>query len=182
MTFRKRPSRCSSGGSSLAGLGRDTSFPTDECSPEHLELADGRRAKRVPCSRRSCDRTIVFYHNGCPGVLVNDILRGKLVQDSQETVMVGPTTVMLQWPGYDSPDIRDVGRITVNSKTIQDLAVKLCSALHYFYKRASEIPPSVEAVAWARFSKICLKDIVLASIHFDAGVWVPDFYILRARM
>lgn len=150
--------------------------------PEHLKLADGRRAERVPCPRRSCNRAIAFYYNGRPGVLVNDILRGKLVQDSQETVMIGSITVFLQWPGYDSPDIRDVGSVTVNSKTIQDLAVKLCSAFHSFYTRASEISPSVEAVAWAHFSQISLKDIVLASIHLDAGVWVPDFYILRTRM
>jgi hypothetical protein len=48
--------------------------------------------------------------------------------------------------------------------------------------KPQEIAPSVEAVAWARFSQISLKDIVLASIHFDAGVWVPDFYILQTRI
>jgi hypothetical protein len=48
--------------------------------------------------------------------------------------------------------------------------------------KSQETPPSVEAVAWARFSQISLKDIVLAFIHFDAGVWVPDFYILRTRI
>jgi hypothetical protein len=82
----------------LAGLERETSpHPiTDGSSPEHLKLADGRRAERVPCPRRSCNRTVVFYHNGRPGVLVNDILHGKLVQDSRETVMVESITLFLQ--------------------------------------------------------------------------------------
>ena len=83
---------------SLAGLERETSSRpvTDGCSPELLRLADGRRAERVPCQRRSCNRPIVFYRNGRPGVLINDILHGKLVQDSQETVMAGSITLFLQ--------------------------------------------------------------------------------------
>jgi hypothetical protein len=52
------------------------------------------------------------------------------------SIMYQDLTVNFQWPGYDSPDIRDVGRVTVKSKTIQDLAVKLCSAFHHFYMRA----------------------------------------------
>jgi hypothetical protein len=41
-----------------------------------------------------------------------------------------------------------------------------------------KITPS-EAVSWALFDKINLKDIVLASISLDAGVWIPEFYVLR---
>ncbi|OJA19524.1 hypothetical protein AZE42_03202 [Rhizopogon vesiculosus] len=183
MKFPKMPSRRSSTQSELdSGVGRSTSAPpaVKECFPECIQLADGRIAERVLCPRRSWNRVIQFHYNGHPGIPVGDVFHGKQVQDSQETVgMAGLSTISLQWPGYDSPEMCDVGRVTVSSKTIQDLAVELCTALHSFYTRASKITPSVEDVPWALFSQVSLKDIVLASIHFDAGVWVPNFYVLR---
>jgi len=65
---------------------------------DSLQLADGRSAERVPSSLRpSSVPTITFYHNGYPGILISDIMRGKHVQDSQETVaMAGSSTVALQ--------------------------------------------------------------------------------------
>jgi hypothetical protein len=65
---------------------------------DHLQLADGRSAERVPSPLRpSSEPTIAFYHNGHLGVLISDILHGKHVQDSQETVaMAGSSTIILQ--------------------------------------------------------------------------------------
>lgn len=102
----------------------------------------------------------------------------------------------LQWPCYASGEIRNSGQVKVYPKTKQDLAVGLCNALYSFYKCASvrltpdnpflsksiklqKMPPSVGADAWAFLYQVKIKDIVLASINFDAGVWVPEFYVLQ---
>ncbi|KAG1725546.1 hypothetical protein EDD22DRAFT_961609 [Suillus occidentalis] len=174
MAPQKRNSGQSSGGSSSSSIRCNTPPPsrTKQCLAEHLTLPDGTTAHRVPVPRHSHDRMIPFSDG--PGISIKDILKGGSIQDSPEfDFQTGSRKIVLQWPGYDSLDI------TINSNTKQELAVALCTALHKFYSLASKIQPAVESVPWALFSRVHLGDIMLKSIHWNAGVWVPEFYVLR---
>ncbi|KAG1780565.1 hypothetical protein EV702DRAFT_1078599 [Suillus placidus] len=182
MTPQKRHSGRSFGKSSSLSIEWSTPppSPTTQRLAERFRLPDGTTAHRVPAPCHLHDRTIPFNDNGNPGILVKDILNGGCVQDSPEhDFKAGSLKIVFQWPGYDSSDILHARHITVNPNTIQELAVALCSALHKFYLCASKIRPSVESVPWALFSRVRLGDIMLTSIYWDAGVWVPEFYVLR---
>lgn len=174
MAPQKRNSGQSSGGSSSSSIRWSTPPPsrTKQCLAEYFTLSDGTTAYRVPAPRRSHDRTIPFSDG--PGISIKNILNGGSIQDSPELdFKAGSRKIVLQWPGYDSLDI------TINSNTKQELAAALCTALHKFYSLASKIQPAVESVPWALFSRVHLGDIMLKSLHWNAGVWVPEFYVLR---
>ncbi|KAG1849920.1 hypothetical protein DFJ58DRAFT_794406, partial [Suillus subalutaceus] len=105
---------------------------------------------------------------------------GGHVQDSPERdFKAGSLKIVFQWPGYDFSDVLHARHITINPNTKQELVTALCTALHKFYLSASKITPSVESGSWALSSRVRLGDIMLTSIHFDAGVWFPQFYVLR---
>lgn len=175
MAPQKRHSGQSSGGSSSSSIRCSTPppSPTKQRSAECYTLRDGTMAYRVPAPHHSHDRTIPFSDGG-PGISIKNILNGGSIQDSPKLdFKAGSRKIVLQWPGYDPLDI------TINSNTKQELAVALCTALHKFYSWASKIQPAVESVPWALFSRVRLGDIMLTSIHWNAGVWVPEFYVLR---
>ncbi|KAG1727822.1 hypothetical protein EDB19DRAFT_175019 [Suillus lakei] len=181
MAPQKRHSSQSSRGSSSSSIEWSTPppSPTKERLPDRFTRPDGTTAHRVPTPSHPHHRTIPFYDNGYPGVSVKDIMNGGCVQDIPEPdFKAGRIKIFLQWPGYDSSDILHAGHSTVNPNTTQELAVVLCNALYKFYLCASRIPPSVES-PWALFSRVHLGDIMLTSIHLDAGVWIPEFYVLR---
>ncbi|KAG2147432.1 uncharacterized protein EDB93DRAFT_1147226 [Suillus bovinus] len=182
MAPRKKHSGQSFGESSSSSVERSTPppSPTKRSVTKRITLSDGKTADRVPIPCRSDDPTILFSDNGNPGMSVSNVLNGGHVQDVPEPdFKAGPLTIVLQWPGYDSSEILHDRHITINPNTKQELAVALCTALYKFYTCASKILPSVESVPWALSSRVLLKDIMLMSIHFDAGVWVPEFYVLK---
>lgn len=178
---KRKHSGQSFGQSSSSSVRRNTPPPsptTKQRPTKRLTLSNGTTADRVPAPCHSCDRMIPFSDNGSPGVSVKNILNGGCVQDSPEHgFKAGPHKVVMQWPGYDSSDRR---HITVNPKTKQELVVALCTALHKFYSSVSKMTPSVESDPWTFCSRVRLGDILLTSIHLDAaGVWLPEFYVLR---
>ncbi|KAG1824235.1 hypothetical protein EV424DRAFT_1395875 [Suillus variegatus] len=181
MLPHKRHSGQSFGQSSSSSAGRSTTPPsptTKQRPTKRLTLSNGTTADRVPAPSHSCHRTIPFSDNGNLGVSVGNILNGRRVLDSPEPgFKAGPHKVALQWPGYDAEDRR---HITVNPNTKQELAVAVCTAMHKFYSSASKMTPSVKSDPWTLCSRVRLKDILLTSIHLDAaGVWLPEFYVLR---
>lgn len=186
MAPQKRRSGQSFGESSSSSIKRSTppSSPTKQRSTERFTLPDGSTAHRVPAPSpspsHSCHHTILFYDNGNPGVSVKNVLNGECVQDNPELdFKAGFLKIVFQWPGYDSSDVHTSRHITVNPNTRQELAVALCTALHNFYLSVSKISPSVEFGPWALCSRVRLRNIMLMSLHSNAGMWFPEFYVLR---
>lgn len=180
--LQKRYSSQSSGESSSSSVEWSTPppSPTKQCSAEHLTLPNGTTAHRVPAPCHSHHRTIPFYDNGNPGVSVGNVLSGGCVQDSPEPdFKAGSLKIVFQWPSYDPSDVHPASHITINPNTKRELVTALCSALHKFYFSVAKIPPSVKSCPWALFSRVRLGDIMLTSIRFEAGVWIPEFYVLR---
>ncbi|KAG2125617.1 major facilitator superfamily domain-containing protein [Suillus cothurnatus] len=168
-----------------------------EVAAERLTLPDGQTAHRVPAPCNPLNPTIPFYDNGTPGVSVKNSLKGGCVQGSPEPdFKAGSLKVVFQWPGYDSPNVPHPRHITITSNTKQELTVTGCTELHKFYSslvvgntlknqlwseltKSQKMTPSAASRQWAFSSRVRLGDIILMSLHFDAGVWVPEFYVRR---
>jgi hypothetical protein len=183
MAPQKRYTGESFGESSSSSVKRSTPPPspaTKQCSAERLTLPDGKTAHRVPAPCNSRNPTIPFYDNGTPGVSVKNVLKGGCIQDSPEPdFKAGSLKVVFQWPGYDPPHAPHPRPITINPNTKQELTVTVCTALHKFYSSLVKMTPSAASRQWAFSSRVRLGDIILMSLHFDAGVWVPEFYVRR---